>query len=540
MFSASHKVPHLTVEDLFCAPVRTAASISPDGTRIACLAPWRGTLNVWVESVDTHEEARCLTADDNRGVHAYHWTDDPRWLLYEQDDDGDENRHVFRIDLENPDREAADLTPFPGVRATGFETTPSRPGKALLHLNHRERTEFDFYELDIATGELTMLAQNPGRAGGWLYTPGGDLYAHGLTDDGDIELSRWDAERDTWHLVVTFDGSDYPLGIQPFQVTPDGTGVWIGSSRGSDRTRLVRLDLATGKETEVDDHLVLGLDPRHAVSPSLPPPLILDRRTGELAGVRYLGERQVIRALDPHFAAVLENLEKLSDGDLAVVSGDENGQRWVVSFTHDRDPGVTFFYDHSTGESRLLFRPYPHLGPGALAPKTPLTVYSRDGLALPAYLTLPVGADPAGLPLVLLVREGPWHRDTWGFDPFEQLLANRGYAVLQVNLRGSSGFGKAFTEAGTGEPAGTRHDDLVDAVDWVVARGYADRERVAVLGGSYGGDATLPENNTDMYRAVDFLARHLCGKPEDQAGDISVHMQLKHPSGKVSPGGKDC
>lgn len=486
MFAASHKVPHLTVEDLFCAPVRTAASISPDGTRIAYLAPWRGRLNVWVESVDAPEEACRVTADGNRGVHAYHWADDPRWLLYEQDGDGDgdENRHVFRVDLENPDGEAVDLTPFAGVRATGFETTPARPGKALLHLNHRERTEFDLYELDIAAGELTMLAQNPGRAEGWLYTPGGDLYAHGPTDDGDIQLSRWDAGRDTWHPVVTFDGSDYPLGIQPFQVTPDGTGAWIGSNRDSDRTRLIRLDLATAEESEVDDHPVLDLDPRHTVFPSLPSPLILDRRTGELAGVRYLGERQVIRALDPHFAAVLKNLEKLSDGDLAVVSGDENGQRWVVSFTHDRDPGVTYFYDHSTGESRLLFRPYPHLVPGALAPKTPLTVYSRDGLALPAYLTLPVGADPAGLPLVLLVHGGPSHRDTWGFDPFEQLLANRGYAVLQVNFRGSSGFGKAFTKAGIGELAPKMHDDLVDAVDWVVERGYADRKRVAILRGA--------------------------------------------------------
>jgi len=199
----------------------------------------------------------------------------------------------------------------------------------------------------------------------------------------------------------------------------------------------------------------------------------------------------VIQALDSHFAAVLANLEKLSDGDLAAISSDESEQRWVFSFTHDREPGLTYFYDHSTGESRLLFRPYPHLDPEALAPMTPVTITSRDGLDLHSYLTLPVGIEPEGLPLVLLVHGGPWARDSWGFNPEAQLLANRGYAVLQVNFRGSTGFGKAFMKAAIGEFAGKMHDDLIDAVNWAVKHGYADRDRVAIFGGSYGGYAAL-------------------------------------------------
>lgn len=491
MSAVPHEVPHLAVEDVFGAPVRAGASISPDGTRIAYLAPWRERLNVWVESVDADGEVRCVTADDNRSVHTYHWTDDPRWLLYEQDGDGDENWHVYRVDLENPDAEAVDLTPFPGARVVGFEPAVSRPGKARLRLNHRNPAEFDLYELDIASGELTMLAQNPGQVAGLLCTSKGDLYTHTLTGDGDIELSKWDPETGERHPVVTFDGSDYPLDICPYQLTPDGTGAWIGSNRGSDRTRLVRLDLATGEETEVDSHPVLDLDTRATVFPTLPSPLVLDRRTGELVGVRYLGARQVIHPLDPHFAAVLENLEKLSDGDLSAMSSDESGQRWVVSFTHDRDPGATYYYDHSTGESRLLFRPYPHLDPETLAPMTPVTITSRDGLALPSYLTLPVGVEPARLPMVLLVHGGPWYRDSWRFDPTAQLLANRGYAVLQVNFRGSTGYGKAFLKAGIGELAGKMHDDLIDAVNWAVGEGYADPDKVAIFGGSYGGYATL-------------------------------------------------
>ncbi|MCX2729344.1 S9 family peptidase [Saccharopolyspora sp. NFXS83] len=481
----------ITVEDFFRSPERAGASISPDGTRIAYLAPWKNRLNVWIEDLDGDAEPRCVTADERRTVQHYAWTDDPRWLLYLQDDDGDENWHVFRVDLDEPGAPAVDLTPFPGAAAIGLVLPAARPGKAVLQLNARDAAEFDLHELDIATGELTTLAENPGPVLGWLYAGEGRLFAQTLTDDGDLALSRRDGETGRLHRVATFDGADHPMSIFPFEATPDGTAAWIGSNRGTDRTRLVRLDLTTGQETEVDSHPEFDLDTRGAVFAALPSPLIRHRRTGELLGARYLGERQVIRALDPGFAEVLANLEALSDGTLAAVSSDEDGRRWVVSFTHDRDAGLTWFYDHETGERRLLFRPHSHLDPDAMAPMTPVTVPARDGLPLPSYLTLPVGIEPAGLPLVLIVHGGPWARDSWGFDKSVQLMANRGYAVLQVNFRGSSGFGKHHMRSAVGEFAGAMHDDLIDAVDWAVAQGYADPDRVAIFGGSYGGYATL-------------------------------------------------
>lgn len=475
----------ITVEELFGSPERIGAAISPDGTKIAYLAPWKNRLNVWIEDLDTGTDARCVTADEVRSVVGYHWTDDPRWLLYVQDSGGDENWHLYRVDLEDPDAPAVDLTPFPGVRVWGTELPIGRPGKAILQLNARNVAEIDLHELDIATGDLTLLAQNPGQVSSWLCAPDGELFAQTLTDTGDIELSRWDAATGTLRSIVVWDGSDYPLSISPFALTPDGTGLWIGSNQGTDRTRLAQIDLSTGVETEVDRHPTLDLAPIPHQS------LISHPRTGELRGVRYLGERQVIHALDPHFAGVLEKLEKLSDGDIGEVSSDHDGRRWIVSFTHDRDPGVTYFYDHATGESRLLFRPYPHLDPATLAPMAPVAIPARDGLSLPAYLTLPVGIDPAGLPMILMVHGGPWMRDGWGFDPAVQLLANRGYAVLQVNFRGSSGYGKVHTKAAIGEFAGAMHDDLIDAVDWAVERGYADPERIGIFGGSYGGYAAL-------------------------------------------------
>ncbi|MFC4565930.1 alpha/beta fold hydrolase [Nocardiopsis mangrovi] len=481
----------IAVEDLLRPPERTGASISPDGTRIAFLAPWKNRLNVWVQDLEPGAEPRCVTADATRTVHRYAWTEDPRWLLYLQDTGGDENWHVFRVDVDDPEAPAVDLTPFPGATTAGLELPASQPGTAIVQLNARDVAEFDLHELDIATGELTLLAQNPGPVTGWLYAGKGRLFAQTLTDEGDIALSRRDAETGELHPIATFDGVDNPICVFPFEVTPDGTGAWIGSNRSTDRTRLVRLDLATGEETEVDSHPDFDLDTRAFAFPTLPSPLIRHRRTGELLGARYLGQRQVIHALDPHFAEVLENLEGLCDGDLAAVSGDCDGRRWVVSFTHDRDSGATWFYDHDTGESRLLFRPNPHLDPDAMAPMRPVTITARDGLELPSYLTLPLGMEASGLPTVLMVHGGPWTRDAWGFDKSVQMLANRGYAVLQVNFRGSTGFGKAHMTAAVGELAGKMHDDLIDAVDWAIEQGYADPDRIAIFGGSYGGYATL-------------------------------------------------
>ncbi|WP_249266378.1 MULTISPECIES: S9 family peptidase [unclassified Pseudonocardia] len=373
------------------------------------------------------------------------------------------------------------------MRLLGTQLPPDRPGTAFVQLNRRRPELADLYELDLATGELTLVAENPGDVLIWLRTVD-RLLVFTMEENGDHVLSEW-ADGDPTPIARF---TDLLLGVSPIAPIPDGSGLWIGSARGSDRTRLARLDLATGEETGVDSHPVFDLDtPRPEADPRFPSSLILHPGTGELLGARYLGERQDVHALEPHFAEVLPRLAELSDGDLGHVSCDAGAQRWVVDFTHDRDPGVTWFYDHATGQARRLFRPYPHLDPADLAPVAPVTVTARDGLRLPCHLTLPVGVEPRGLPTVLLVHGGPWYRDSWCYDPEVQLLANRGYAVLQVNFRGSTGYGGAFTRAAIGEFAGRMHDDLIDAVDWAVAQGYSDPARVAIYGCSYGGYAAL-------------------------------------------------
>ena len=484
----------ISIEDFFGPPVRTGAAISPDGTKIAFLAPWKNRLNVWTQDIapdlSTDTDARCVTADETRSVMDFLWTDDPRWMLYLQDSGGDENHHVYRVDLDDPESTAVDLTPFPGARAIGLESVSGRPGVYTVLLNARSAAEFDLYELDVTTRDLSMIGRSPGNGQNLMRAADGEMLVFALTSEGNLDISRLE-ESGPGRLIKSFDGTDYPMGINPTQITPDGTGLWMGSTRGRDLTYLVRVDLATGEESLVDSHPTLELDAARRAVAQTSSPLICDSATGELLGVRYLGERQVIHAVDPHFAEVVKNLEQLSDGDIGELTSDKSGERWTVSFVHDRDPSVTYVYDHTTGASRQLFRPFPHLDPGAMAPMTPVTIPARDGLQLPSYLTLPPGVEPAELPMVLFVHGGPWYRDAWHFDPVVQMLANRGYAVLQVNFRGSTGYGKAHTNAAVGEFAGKMHDDLIDAVDWSVAQGYADRERVAIMGGSYGGYSAL-------------------------------------------------
>lgn len=480
----------ISVDDLFKTPARAQAKISPDGTRVAYFAPWRDRLNVWVQNVDNQcGDARRVTTDETRNILHYDWTNDAQWLLYLQDTGGDENWHVFRADPSDADAPGVDLTPYSGSMSA--YALLADPTKVMIYSNKRTPTLLDAYELDISSGELTMVAENPGAVSGWYSSRNGELFATALTSDGDVELLQWQPHERTLRSIVTVDGRDYPLGLYPITVTPDGTGIWIGSNDGTDRTRIVRVDALTGAQTHVDSHPTYDVDVRAGVIPTMAEALIQHRRTGDLLGVRYLFERQVIQPLDPHFAAVLTDLEKLSDGDLNAVSSDRSGKRWVVNFTHDREPGLTYIYDHETGDSRLLFGSHPHLNPESLAPTKPITIRSRDGLDLHGYLTLPVGVPPRNLPMVLAVHGGPWTRDSWAFSPPIQLFADRGYAVLQINFRGSTGFGKAFTKAAIGQFAERMHDDLIDGVNWAVDQGYADPNRVAIFGGSYGGYAAL-------------------------------------------------
>lgn len=468
--------PLIPLHQLFDNPERAGARLSPDGRTISYLAPRDGVLNIFVRSRDGDHD-RPVTDDRDRGVRSYFWSRDGRYILFVQDQGGNENYRVYAVDPSHPDR-VRDLTPFDGVRAGIVAAPRATPRHVLVSLNLRDRSVFDVYRLSLSTGRLLMAARNPGDVIGWTADRTGALRAaYAQTPDGDYEIRVRDDENAPWRSVASFANEDkgYVFGF-----TPDGGSLWIGTARDADLIRLVRLDVATGEQTVVDEDAEADLSG----------PVTSDR-TGELLAAFYVRDRTEVHPFDERFARDWEAVRRLHPGDPVITGQDADESSWIVAFDDDRDPGGTYLFDRGTGESRFLYRSRPWLDPEVLAPMTPVRITSRDGLTLHSYLTLPVGVDHRSLPLVLVVHGGPWSRNAWGYDAEAQFLANRGYAVLQVNYRGSTGFGKAFTHAAEREFAGKMHDDLIDAVNWAVAEGYADPARIGIYGGSYGGYAAL-------------------------------------------------
>ena len=481
----------IPVEELFADPVFAGASISPDGQRLAYLAPSGGRLNVWVRGIDQeHADAVCVTHDTRRGIRTFHWTDNPQFLLYMQDTDGNEDWHLFRVDLENPDAPAVDLTPMdPGSRVMGVEKMKSAPGHVRVTMN-KNPLYLETFKVEVATGETTLLQANDSMMGSYAFGPNDEKFFIDLQTDGTYEYSVVE-ESGERRLFFRAGGPEFPVGVNPTHIAPDGKGLYLGLYGDKDDLHLVRVDVETGEQTVVAELPGHSICTMGMVAPGMPPSLLVSKKTGNVMGVRFVGDRPIIVPIEPHFAEVLAKVSELSDGVLANIASDEEERRWVATFIHDREPGKAFLYDHETGESRLLFVPYPDLDPAELAPMTPVSLKARDGLPLHGYLTLPIGVEHKALPLVLYVHGGPWCHDTWGYNPITQFYANRGYAVLQLNFRGSSGYGKRHITGGIKELAGKMHDDLIDAADWVVEQGIADPDRIGIYGGSYGGYATL-------------------------------------------------
>jgi dipeptidyl aminopeptidase/acylaminoacyl peptidase len=488
----------IPIETLFGTPEFSRAQISPDGRMVAYLAPWRGRLNISVRPIG-RGAARRLTGDDTRNIDGFSWTPDARYILFVQDSRGDENWHLHRVEVDGAETvcgkaRTVDLTPFAGVRVMGLDFSAALPGKAFVQMNLRSPSLIDLYEVNIDNGEIRIAAESPDRFVRWIVTPNGPMHAFIIDDVGDYELARY--KDGTFTTLAKLKGRDQPVGPMPLMVAADGKSIFVGCNTASDHTYLAAIDLVTGGQRVIDSQPDCSLDtPRPEADPRFPSSLITNPVTGELLGLRYLGKRQQIRPLNAHFAAVLDCLQQLSAGEIGHISCDAGGRKWVVEFWDDRHPGTTWFYEHESGEAYVLGERFSELSAERLASVRPIDRTSRDGLTLPCHVTLPVGFDtkdePRALPTVLLVHGGPWYRDACVYDPQVQFLANRGYAVLQVNFRGSTGYGKAFMQAAIGEFSGRMHDDLIDGLDWLIEQGIADPARVAIYGCSYGGYAAL-------------------------------------------------
>ncbi len=482
----------IEIETLFRDPAFAGAKISPDGERIAYLAPNYGRLQVWVRGIDDdHADAICVTRDERRGIFRFQWTDNPRYLLYFQDTDGNEDWHLYRVDVENPGADAVDLTPLDaGSRVFAATPLKPKPGHVLVLMNKRPMF-LDTFDLDVVTGETTVHYEATESTGNVLFDRSGDArFYTRQSDDGTTWEFHVVEEGGEKRLLRSFPGTDHPLGCFAMP-TPDGAALLVVTYGDGDDLKLVRIDPAT------DEEVVIAARDGHSVCLAAmvgggAPPVLTNVNTDEVMAVKFVGDKPSWEIVDPDFAPLFEKLSALSpNGVLNNIDCDEQERRFVVSFINDREPMLTYLYDRETDESRLLFKPFPWLDAEALAPMTPISFTARDGMPMHGFLTLPLGREPKNLPLVLEVHGGPWFHETWGFNREVQFFANRGYAALQVNFRGSTGYGKRHVTGAIHEFAGKMHDDLIDGVEWAVAQGYADRERVAIYGGSYGGYAAL-------------------------------------------------
>jgi dipeptidyl aminopeptidase/acylaminoacyl peptidase len=483
---------------LFGNPERVSPHISPDGTRLAWIAPHEGVLNVWVAPAGTSgvdwDAATVVTDDTDRGIRMFAWAKDGRHLLYIQDTGGDENWRLYDIDLETMAKR--DLTPFEGIQARIIASRKSHRDEILVGINRDNPQLHDVYRLDLKTGELVKIIDNPGYAG-WLADE--DMVIRGalkpLPEGGFDVLVRDDAEGD-WRTLLTISADDAP-NSDVMAFTGDGKSLIAISSLGVNTGRLVRIDLASGGDQ------VLLEDPEADVTGAVLHP---DTREPQIGLV--LKDRAEYHVLDPSVAADFETIQALNTGDPALIGRDEADTTWLVAFNDDARPVRYYAYDRTTGANSFLFDSRPELARYELARMEPFSFTSRDGLTVHGYVTFPPGGERSGLPAVLDVHGGPQVRDTWGWNPEAQWFANRGYLSIQVNYRGSTGYGKAFVNAGDREWGAKMHDDLIDAVGYVVEQGWADPNRIAIYGGSYGGYAALvgAAFTPDVFRcAVDIV-----------------------------------
>jgi dipeptidyl aminopeptidase/acylaminoacyl peptidase len=483
---------------LFGNPERISPRISPDGTQLAWIAPHEGVLNVWLapagaDGVDW-AQARVITDDKDRGIRTFAWAHDGRHVLYLQDTGGDENFRLHDVDLETMQRR--DLTPFSEVQTHIIAAEKKFPTEILVGLNRDNPQLHDVYRLDLVSGELVKEVENPGFVG-WIADAQLVIRA-GIAPqpDGGFVLMVRASAGEEWRPLLAIPAED-ALTSGPIAVSQDGTSLLAESSVGANTARLVRLDLATG------DVQVLAEDPEADVTD-----VRLNPDTREPQIVTFLKDRSVYQVLDPSVAPDLAAIRALHRGDPSFVDADDTDATWLVQFTNDTGAVPYFSYDRATRTGRFLFEHQPELSRYELAPMEPFSFTSRDGLTIHGYATFPPGAGRQGLPTVLNVHGGPWARDAWGYNPEAQWLANRGYLCVQVNFRGSTGYGKAFVNAGDREWGGRMQDDLVDAVGFATGQGWSDPARVAIYGGSYGGYAALAGATftPDLFRcAVDIV-----------------------------------
>ncbi|MFZ5429227.1 MAG: alpha/beta hydrolase family protein [Bacteroidota bacterium] len=469
------KAPLIPLEDFFRNPEKTAFRLSPNGEYFSYLAPWETRLNVFIQKIGEDTAVR-ITSETERDIAGYLWKGDNR-ILFLKDTGGDENFHLYGVNPDGTDLKG--LTVFEKVRTIFIDDLKDDEQEVIIGLNRRDPTVFDPYRLNVFTGEMTMLAENPGNIVGWMTDHDGKLRLAITTDGVNNTILYRDKEEEVFRPVLT---TSFRESISPALFTFDNKMVYALSNLGRDKTALVIFDVANGMEKEIlfetGEADIEGVD--------------YSRKDKKLLSVSWTTDKEKEHFFDPEAEAMKRDLEvKLPGYQVAKGSYNKAEDKFMIRTYSDRSRGAYYFFDKNSKELTKLAELSPWLNENDLCEMKPISYTSRDGLTIQGYLTLPKGYKPENLPVVINPHGGPWARDYWGFNPEVQFLANNGYAVLQMNFRGSTGFGKAFWEASFKQWGRTMQDDISDGVLWLIDQGIADPKRIAIYGGSYGGYATL-------------------------------------------------
>jgi dipeptidyl aminopeptidase/acylaminoacyl peptidase len=483
---ANGALPPIIDRDLFFSDLEISGpQLSPDGKSLAFLKAFKGVRNIWIKRVaEPFDKARPLTAAP-RPPGEFFWSRDSKYVLYTLDTGGDEAFDLYGVGVGQPSRAgdavppARELTHGAGTRAIVYDLPEKFPDLVYVGLNDRDRDWHDLYAVRISSGERTLMRRNDIHATAWVFDDDGQLrFAARFTDAGDQEILQVAGDQ-----AARIYGCTVLETCDPVRYDDPTKTLYVDSNHGGDRVRLVALDLRTDQERNLDE------DPEHQVDLD---DALFAKRTGGLIATTYQGDRGA-RYLwhDEKLAADFELLRHRFRGkEINVLSSPENPV-WLVLAASDIEPGEAFTFDRRTRKLTFQYRNYPELPRDALARRSPIRYRSSDGLEIPAYLTLPPGIDSKALPLLVMVHGGPWARDIWGYDKFAQFFANRGFAVLQPNYRGSTGYGQQFLNAGNRQWGDKMQDDITSGVKHLVARGVADPKRVVLFGASYGGYAAL-------------------------------------------------
>ena len=465
----------IPMEDFSRNPESLGYDLSPDGEHLAFLKPWQNRLNVHVQKIG-EEEAKRITSATERDIAGYIWANNER-IAYVQDTAGDENFRVYAVNLDGSGFK--ELTPFEKVRASIIDELENDPGHMLIDMNKRDARVFDIYRININTGQMEMVAQNPGNITGWMTDHDGNLRIAITTDGVNTSVLYRNTEKDDFQALIT---TSFKETLTPLFFTFDNKNLYVASNIGRDKEAIYEYDVKNKKNIrliyehpEVDVNSLMKSDQRKKIT-----------------GVYYYTEKGHFHFFDEDRGQLQAELEKRLPGyEVRLSSTSKDETKVLVRTYSDRSRGAVYYLNRDTNEFMKLADLSPWLDEDELAEMKPVSYTSRDGLTIHGYLTFPKGLEPKNLPVVINPHGGPWSRDTWGFSSDVQFLANRGYAVLQMNFRTSIGYGRKFWEAGFKQNGLAIQDDITDGVKWLIEQGIADPDRVGIYGGSYGGYCTL-------------------------------------------------